>query len=115
MAEVDDLVLFLRYLKEKIYDVRNTQFKHDCNEATDRITLHYATLKTDIKILDNLYQAPLKIISRVNEWSLKGITFIGRDQGVKLNRTVTLDFKEIIAFLERYPQTEIGTSKKRNF
>ena len=44
MTEVDDLVLFLRYLKEKIYDNRNTQFKHDYNEEMDRITLHYAAL-----------------------------------------------------------------------
>jgi hypothetical protein len=115
MAEVDDLVLFLRYLREKIYDVRNIQFKNDYNEETDRITLSYAALKTDINIPENLYQAPLKIIRRVNELSLKGITFIGRDQGVKLNRTITLDFKQVIAFLERFPQTETVTSKKRNF
>ena len=107
MAEVEDLTQFLRYVKENIYDVRKTQFKGLYNEEMERITLKYASLKTEISIPDNLYQAPLNIIKRANELRLKGITFIGRDFGGRFNRTVTIDFKLVNTFLT-------SMSKKRN-
>ena len=80
MPEPTDLMRFLRYVKEKIYDVRATLFKHVYNVELDRITYHYASLKTAINIPEDLYQAPLNISKRVQELSCKGITFIWRDQ-----------------------------------
>ena len=114
MTEPSDLTRFLRYVKEKIYDVRTTLFKHVYNVELDRITYNYASLKTDINIPEDLYQAPLNIIRRVQELSCKGITFIGRDRGVLLNRTITIDFKQVIIFLESSPEVSTVTSKKRN-
>jgi len=105
---------FLRYVKEKIYDVRVTLFKHVYNVELDRITYHYALLKTAINIPDDLYQAPLNISKRVQELSCKGITFIGRDRGVQLNRTITIDFKQVITFLKSSPEVSTVISKKRN-
>ena len=114
MSEPTDLMRFLRYVKEKIYDVRATLFKHVYNVELDRITYHYASLKTAINIPEDLYQAPLNISKRVQELSCKGITFIGRDRGVQLNRTITIDFKQVITFLKSSPEVSTVTSKKRN-
>ena len=54
MTDPSDLMRFLRYVKEKIYDVRETLFKHVYNVELDRITYNYASLKTEINIPEDL-------------------------------------------------------------